>query len=261
MSIDEGSMDDRRNAIDLELLRSDHRALLLRYRETIGIIVRTYIRTGMFHPSEADDIIQQLSLELLEKMPRISEQFNGTSLVRTYLSSIIRHSCLNLYKKRQTSPPFVDIEATAMPAAPGDPDNRLALEQSLRMLDAILTQYHTDRPKLVVCLKIMYRIPLTREDVRTWWPACPEPDVDALVAFAQQMDRTLTDKQAFALIHPFMMRAEQRTSSHDSIRRWTDERITQIVQLLNGNPPASTHTKETLGLLLEEAAAPFLWRR
>jgi DNA-directed RNA polymerase specialized sigma24 family protein len=260
MFIDEARMDDRRNAIDIELLRSDPRSLLLRYRETIGIIVRTYVRSGMFHPSETDDVIQQISTELLEKLPRISQQFNGTSLVRTYLSSIIRHSCLNLHKKKHSGPPFVDIETTAAPAVQGDPDSRLAVEHSIRLLDAVLTQYHTDRPKLIVCLKTMYRIPLTREDVRTWWPACPESDVAALVSVSRGMERTLTDKQAFALIHPFMMRAERSTSSYDSIRRWTDERITQIVLLLNGNPPTSTHTKETLGLLFEECTAPFLPR-
>ncbi len=254
-------MDDHRNAVDLELLRSDHRALLVRYRETIGIIVRTFVRSGMFHPSEADDVIQQISTELLEKLPRISEQFNGTTLVRTYLSSIIRHSCLNMHKKRQSAPPFVDIEIAAPPIAPNNPDGRLALERSIHTLDVILTQYHAERPKLTVCLKTMYRIPLTREDVCTWWPACPEPDVAALVAATQEPDRNLTDKEAFALIHPWVTRAEQSTSSHDSIRRWTDERISQIILLLNGKPPTATHTKETLGLLFEEFTAPFLLRR
>lgn len=102
-------MDDRRNATDLDLLRSDPRGLLVRHQETIGIIVHTYVRSGMFHPADAEDVIQQVNAELLEKLPRIRAQFNGSTLVRTYLSSIIRHICLNLHKKRRSAPEFLAI--------------------------------------------------------------------------------------------------------------------------------------------------------
>jgi DNA-directed RNA polymerase specialized sigma24 family protein len=254
-------MDDRRNSTDRELLHSNPQGLLLRHQETIGIIVRTYVRTGMFRASEVDDIVQQINKELLEKLPRIQAQFNGTTLVRTYLSSIIRHACLDLHKKKRAEPVVLSSEDLRTPAAPEDADNDLAIEQSGRMLCAILAQFHTERPKLLLCLKTMYRIPLTRKDILEWWPGCPDSDLTAVIDALQPTDQKLTDKQVFALLHPFANKAEGKTSSADSIRRWTDERITVIIALLNGSPPTSTHTKETLGILLDAVSAPFLLRR
>lgn len=254
-------MDDSRNATDITLLRSDPGKLVLRYQETIGIIVRTYVRSGMFHPAETDDIIQQITTELYEKLPRIRAQFNGTALVRTYLSSIIRHACLNLHKKRRSEPAFVDLDEASLPSEAGDPDRKLALEHSIRVLRAILAQFHADRPKLMICLKTMYRIPLTATEIRTWWPDGPEADVQALLALSRSVESGRTDKEVFAAIHPFITKAERSTSSHDSIRRWTDERIKQIISLLNGTPPTASHTKETVGILMEDLEAPFLLRQ
>jgi DNA-directed RNA polymerase specialized sigma24 family protein len=254
-------MDDPRNSTDRELLRSDPRGLLLRHQETIGIIVRTYVRTGMFHASEIDDIIQQINKEILEKLPRIQAQFNGTTLVRTYLSSIIRHSCLNLNRKKKAGPVVLSFEDIHAPATSGDIDADLAVEQNLRLLRVIIAQFHTERPKLLLCLKTMYRIPLVRNDILEWWPGCPEADLTAMIAELRSTNKKLTDKQVFALLQPLVNKAEGNASSADSIRRWTDERITAIITLLNGSPPTSTHTKETLGILLDVFFAPFLLQR
>ena len=254
-------MDDHRDSTDIELLRSDPRALLLRHQETIGIIVRTYVRTGMFHPSEVDDIIQQINHDLLQKLPRIQAQFNGTTFVRTYLSSIIRHSCLDLNRKRQAQPVVLGLEEIRTPAVSADIDADLAIEQSIRMLRAIIAQFHTERPKLLLCLKTMYKIPLVRNDVLVWWPGCPEPELATLIRASQAVEKKLTDKQVFEVIRPFVNRAESNSSSADSIRRWTDERITSIIALLNGRPPTATFTKETLGILLDHFFAPFQLQR
>lgn len=252
------TMEDRRNSTDIELLRSDPQGLILRYQETIGIIVRTFVRTGMFHPSEIDDVIQQINQDLLEKFPRIRTQFNGTTLVRTYLSSIIRHTCLDLNRKKQAAPVMLSFEDIRAPAVPGDYDRNIAVEQSIRMLHAVLAQFHTERPRLLLCLKTMYRIPLEHKDILAWWPDCQETDVAALIEASRNVEKKLTDKQVFEILHPFMSRAESKDSSADSIRRWTDERITSIIILLNGSPPTAMHTKETLGTLLDMFFAPNL---
>ena len=251
------TMEDRRNSTDIELLRSDPQGLILRHQETIAIIVRTFVRTGMFHSSEIDDVIQQINHELLEKLPRIRTQFNGTTLVRTYLSSIIRHICLNLNRKRQATPAMLSLEDMHMPAVPGEHDRNIAVEQSMHMLRAILAQFHMERPRLLLCLKTMYRIPLERKDILDWWPDCREPDLAALIEASQEAERKLTDKQVFQVLHPFMSKAESKNSSADSIRRWTDERITSIISLMNGSPPTAMYTKETLGILLDVFFAPF----
>jgi hypothetical protein len=42
----------------------------------------------------------------------------------------------------------------------------------------------------------------------------------------------------------------------DSLRRRVDDKIGQIIQLLNGSPPNATYDWQTLGILLEYAVSP-----
>jgi hypothetical protein len=44
---------------------------------------------------------------------------------------------------------------------------------------------------------------------------------------------------------------EQRWVSADTLRKWTDHRIREILRLLNGNPPQAAFERKTLGELLE----------
>lgn len=37
----------------------------------------------------------------------------------------------------------------------------------------------------------------------------------------------------------------------DSLRRWSDRKINDIIQVLNGNPPKKSYTKESLKILIE----------
>ncbi len=254
-------MDDRRNSVDIDLLHSNPHALILSYQDTIRIIVKSYIGSGMFPPADLEDIVQHVNRELLERIARIRSQYNGTSLFRTYLSNIIRNSCLSLRKQRARQPSFVEIDESRLPPGPSDVDKDLLIEQDILTFRAIIEQFYSERFKLLLCLKIFYRIPIQRQDIITWWRACPENDMTVLITATRDHGKKITDIQAFELLKPLVNKAENTSSSAASIRRWTDERIRVILRLLNGSPPRSAHTRETLGILLEDMFAPFLLDR
>jgi len=254
-------MNDLRNSVDIDLLRTDPHKLILRYQETIGIIVKAYIRSGMFRAAEFEDIVQHVNKDLLEKLPRIRRQYNGMSLFRTYLSNIIRHSCLSLNAKRQSEPVILDLERSYISPDSEVPERQLLIEHDILVLRAIIEQFHTERFKLLLCLKLFYRIPITRSDLLQWWPECPGSEIDTLVSATATEDRKLTDQEAFALFQPLVNMADKTSSSADSIRRWADQRVLRILDLLNGSPPTSAHNRETLGILMEDFFAPFLLKR
>jgi hypothetical protein len=128
----------------------------------------------------------------------------------------------------------------------------------MRVFRAILEQFHSEKPKLLLCLKLMYRMPITRLDVVNWWPNCLENDINALLNYVREEEETLTHKDVFVLLQPLMNRAEMKNTSADSTRHWVDMQIQLILRLLNGSPPTSAHNRETLGILLEDYCAPFL---
>jgi DNA-directed RNA polymerase specialized sigma24 family protein len=253
---------DARNERDLRLLRTDPGRLVVEHRETIRMVVAAFVRSGMFRHDEFEEIVQSITEDLLRLLPRIIAQFNGSVLFRTYLSAILRNCCLEAHSRKQLDyvryPPPADFgEGPFDPSARADA--RVYIRLEVATLGAILAQYASKRPKLELLLKIRYRIPIKRADVLSWFPGCPEAVLENLLAALAPM-KELSDLELHTLLVPVMDKAEGREHTAEGIRRWTLLRVDEILGLLNGSPPVSAHTSETLGLLLQEKYFPFSGR-
>lgn len=248
-------MEDPRNAIDISLLRTDPHGLLLRHQETIRIIVKIYIDSGMFSHNDFEDLVQQVNVRLLEKMPVIQANFDGSCLFRTYLSQVIRNACLNLHDRDTRQPRFSHLEGAGI-ASREEPHSRLLIEHDARVLMAILDQFNTQRPKLLLCLKLYYRIPIGRNDVLDWWPHCPQNRIEYLLTTFGEFFGDIPESELYERIQPLFAEMERKSGPADSLRRWVDEKINQIIRLLNGSPPDASYDRKTLGILLEYAISP-----
>ena len=58
---------------------------------------------------------------------------------------------------------------------------KLSLKKRFERFRAILSLYYKHRPKLLLCLKLHYRIPLTPEDIDLWNPKCSSSDRNILL--------------------------------------------------------------------------------
>jgi len=254
-------MEDQSNVTDIELLRTDPQALILRHQQTIRIIVKRFIASDMFQASEFNDLVQHVNTRLLEKLPRIRAQYNGLSLFRTYISSIIRHECLDLYAARKSDPGVERLLTDPPNPESTHPDTQLLIEHDVKVFRAIIRQFHDEMPKLLLCLKIVYRIPVERQDLLAWWPGCLEPELTASVGAINEGQKLMPARDRFAVLRPIANKADNSNSTADSVRHWTDDRMRIILKLLNGSPPTSAHTPETLGILIEDYFTPFLLGR
>ena len=92
------------NDKDIELLRSDPHAVILKYQETVKIIVKKYILSGVFGSSDFEDILQEINMALLAKIPAMQSHYNGLSLFKTYFSVIVRNICMKEHAKINKEP-------------------------------------------------------------------------------------------------------------------------------------------------------------
>lgn len=245
------------NEKDIKMLQSDPRSLILRYQETIRIIVRKYISGGLFKPSEFDDIVQEINASLFDKIPAMQTHYNGISLFRTYLSVIVRNICLKEYGKlkRRTE---IDLETIAEIPKHDRVEERLALQREVSRFKTIIGFYRKHRPKLLLCLKVHYRIPLTTEDITAWYPQADHSDrVVLLEHFGRKFDK-MNDLEIYKILTPIMNRLEGKTNSPDALRKWTNSKIHEILELLNGTPRRASHTSESLKTLVDDFFSPFL---
>lgn len=248
------------NDSDVKLLQDNPHALLLKYQETIKIIVKKYIAGGMFKAPEYNDIVQEINVSLLAKIPAMQKQYNGKSLFKTYFSVIVRNICLKIHHRAKKDVDFLQEDLTDY-FVENTHERSSVIEHELRRFKSILSLYGAQRPKLLFCLKLYFRIPIIEEDVRLWYPKCIAADEIFLMKhFGQSYDR-LSDFDIYKLVTPVMNRNEKRTNSVDAMRKWTDSKVHEIIDLLNKRPKNTNHNVETLKILVDDFFSPFLLER
>ena len=242
---------------DFELFLADPHALLLKYQNMITTIVRLYVKGGMFTQDELADMVQTVNLALLERVGSIRQNYNHSTLLRTYISAIIRNICLRQW---QTNP---KRRALVRPLTDGDADqheqlDRHAIEQSKLLFAAVLKQFGRHGPKITICLKLRFRQPLTSSDMLAWWPRCRRAELKKFLGHFGGDFEKMTDLDMYSTATPFFNAAEQKVNTDDALRKWTAKRIEEILEILNKSMPGAAFNEETLRILFEDSISPFI---
>jgi hypothetical protein len=217
----------------------------------------------MFSVEEFDDTVQNVNEALFQKLQRIREQYNGSALVKTYVSAIIRNICLKLHEAKGREPRSTPLNEH-MEADPEEFDERSLhprfIEHARGLFRAILVQFdHKDQlPKLLLYLKLRYRLILSADDIQRWYPRCGRSDLDSLLESFGRPYEQMEDREVYRIFTPVANKAGGKLNSDDAIRKWTRTRIEEILELLNGSPATSSFDEESLGLLVEDYFSPFL---
>jgi hypothetical protein len=245
------------NEHDVALLHSDPDALIVKYQTLVAIIVRKYIRSGLFSRDEHDEVIQEINESLLYKVDIIRDQYNGSALLKTYVSSIIRHMCLKIHQEKERQGMLVPLRSD-MQADPRSLDDRYVVDHEVEKLRLILTLHHTQRPKLCLLLKLTFRIPVAEDELYGWFPRCDPLDVKNAIDMFGGEYGSVSDREIYHVMTPVLNRLEGKSNTEDALRKWTDYRIQEILEAMNGKPPTASHTRESLKILVEEFFSPFL---
>ena len=248
------------NERDVDLLQKDPHALLIAYQETIKIIVKKYIEQGMFRPSDFEDIVQEINAGLLRKIPSIQVHYSGISLFRTYFSVIVRNMCLQMRRTQRR-----ELEAAEEKGddthGQNEIENMYLIEDLRRRFKEVLNLYGKHTGKLMLCLKIYHRVPIRSQDIMDWLPRLSVLDRDMLLDRFGGGYEEMSDSEVYGILCPIMNREENKSNSVDALRKWTDSKIGEIIDVLNGEPKRSSHTKETLKILVDDYFSPFLGER
>jgi RNA polymerase sigma factor (sigma-70 family) len=248
------------NEQDVELLRTNPKQLIVKYHKMVEIVVKKYISTGMFEATEFDDIVQSVMESLLSKLPAMQRQYNATSLFKTYLAGIIRNICLKLYHKNTRRVKSVELDGSVQ-SEPDDLTDRHLIDHVVSRFRVVVGLYHSQRPKLLLCLKLYFRLPVVAQDIRLPYPLCTPADLESLLRSFDGKYETMNEYEIYEIVTPIMNKYERKSNSADALRKWTHSKIQEIIRILNGDPPRFNFDKETLRILVEDHFVPFLNRR
>ncbi len=249
-------MSDAENDKDLRLLNEDPNGLVLRHQKTIQIVAKQLIARGFFPADDLEDIVQSVTVALLEKMPVLRRQHTGQALFRTYISVVIRNECLRLRRGRILVPPGSLSLVEETPSSDPAPDLQHALRHDVDRLDLILRMFHRQRPRVIVSLKLYSRMLLTDSDIEACFPNCDASSQGALRGMFGTNYDNWTAKRIYEEITPFFNASEGRHNTPDALRHWIDDKVEEIIELLNRPPAGTAYDKETFVSLLEHFFSP-----
>jgi len=239
-----------RNKKDIKLLHENPQGLILKYQSLIEFIVETYIIHGFFNRYDRDDIIQSINESLLRKIPKLQEQYNNTTRVKTYFSVIIRNNCKEILRKAKIE--IVDVKNIEnMQYAVNEPEHKLVFTQEFDRLEKIFMMFYRQRFKMELCFKLLYNIPVKFKDFKNY---SIDFDKSSYLKIVKDINpgTEIRKRKIYRILLPYFNKVENKDNSEDALRKWLRFKTNEIIRLLNGDPPVSSYDEESLQILLEK---------
>ncbi len=240
------------NDREIELLKSNPNALIVEYQDIITIIVNKFVSTGGIPLSDKNEFIQIVNERLLLSSEIISKQYKGISLLKTYFSTIIRNICLEEINKRKRHI-FSELETSNHISLSEDnnAEKEFYLNDEFDRLSKILVMFNTKMFKLILCLKVIYRLPIVVDDLKNYCSKLKVNEINKLIEAVDPV-KIIPEFELFQILAPYINRCDENINQADTLRRWTKRKIDEIIETINGNPPRANYDKETIQILFEK---------
>jgi hypothetical protein len=208
--------------------------IILIYRRLISRYI--YSKHMIFH--EREDILQEVITRLLSnKMGKIQElydfKFKKNPSFTSYFMVTVRNIYIDIIregKNKMLSTVNLDDIRQPLPETNLEfTSNKLFIEEELTKLYFIFRMYYKSQPKIELCLKIKFRIPMTPDDILKYFPHCSADDINQL----SQDFRFKKDKRVFESIIGIFNRNEGKQNKSDTLRKWITVKIDEIILHLN----------------------------
>jgi hypothetical protein len=235
------------------------RNLLNEHPQTIVLLYRRCIEKFIYYKhgkvDEREDILQEVITRLMEdKIYKIRARYDFNlkklSTFTSYLMVTIRNIYIDIIRERNIRPLTAGELQPVDKLFNGDDSermmNKLLIEEELLKLHTIMKLYYRSRPKLELCLKLKFRIPLGKEDTDRCFPKCSAVEAETLT----QDFKLVKDKTMFEKIIGIFNTHEDKQSKSDTVRKWIFLKIDEIISHLNRTHGAGVYNRKNVGELV-----------
>ncbi len=238
------------NDTDIRFLRDDPGKLLVRYQPVIRIIVKNLAYQGYLPKRDVNDLMQDVNRKLLERLPRIRDQYNYKSKFKTYFSVVVRNLCLEEFRKvRIVAEPQAEVyEQTSQESA----TDQLTIRQEYERLQRAFRLFGHERNALWITLRCFADLEVVAGDFLDFDLDPGEEKRNELATQVNDANQLQKREKMDALSSAFNQ-LERKPRTPDALRKWTSSRLDELLVLMNGKPPRSAYTIEILYILMEKA--------
>ncbi len=242
--------------IDKILIKDDIASLIQKYQHKVSFYCEHYIRKGLFTKEERSDVIQTINEQLWLKANKIKYQYNEQATVSTYLGTIIKNICLEIYRKNKKNVPLESVENDqildySILTKKGVSLNQLVIQEEVNRLHLILkAQTQAIRDKIQFYFKLCCRIPLLEQDVLRYFKSCPEIYLIKMMRDFGGDYQLMPDKELYAKINYYESVLFDKSRTSDSIKKWLKYRAEQLIAQMNKQSNKANYDLESFKILL-----------
>lgn len=237
--------------LDVKSLLRDHPQILV---NVYTPLIQRFLRQKIADPETQRDVYQEVVVRLLQKKlagiyRHYRFDFDKKRLFSSYFMVTVRNIYIDIVREKSMLPnkeiSLEDVRESGL-VEDSPPIGRLIVEEELLKLNAILKMFYRSTAKIELCLKLKYRIRLNRREVLRSYPQCSEEEIESLSANYQQW----RDHAVFKEIVPIFNRWEGKTNQGDTLRKWLDLKIEEIIGQLNRTHDRRVYNSKNFGDLL-----------
>ncbi|MGB0931766.1 MAG: hypothetical protein ACPGVB_13375 [Chitinophagales bacterium] len=212
---------------DVYLLENHSPHLAVKYYAMITSRVHSYVNTQNLKESDSEDVIQTVQEKLVMKVQGGQlANFQGNSLVRTFLFRVIENLIRDVLKSLRTKKAKIGSAGTELKAHHAVENSvfqslagKIDLEQQVKILEYLLRLYkEKDRNKFELSTKVNYQIILGDKDLKVL-PLSDNYKVELLVVFGKEYTH-FSAQELWGNLIVFTNQMEGKNNSSEALWKW-----------------------------------------
>ncbi|NCA79359.1 MAG: sigma-70 family RNA polymerase sigma factor [Sphingobacteriia bacterium] len=238
---------------DIHLLHHDFNSLVLKYSPLVKKVIFDLCEHIDDENLKIRDVEQQVLENLLKKKDKIRQLFDGEGLFSNYFWAVIKNESKNLIKAAMKhSGRFVNPEYEFFRMLQNDEvTGTLVIYDAMQLFEDVLKLYFSTTAKLIVCLKIVLKLPVLAFELEALFVASKQKPI-VLAEHLPNME-SIHNKgilEGFERYQKLLNIADQSETDSASYWRWTNLQIKKMISLIN-QKHTMTFDRETFSTLAE----------
>jgi len=223
-----------------------------------GPMIKAFVQAVHRSKQDHEEVVQDIMAEMLvSKIRSIRKNYEFTyrkgGTFTAYFMAVVRNVYHDRMRTNRNDPLRMldpdDDHPDSLPL-PGDHDRdwmgRVVVVEECERFDRILSLFYRLRPRLDLCLKLKFRVPVRQEDVLRCFARCRPRDIEILT----DDYREVNDQMMYDAVVTVFNRYEPVKNLGDSLRKWVNTKSNEIIAHLNTAHGRAVYNDELLEYLV-----------
>lgn len=244
---------------DKALMADDFNRLMLKYRPLGEQIMDELLNLYTTLRPVEEDLIQQLTTNMLAKKKKIITGYIPGKLFRNYIWSAFSNESKNLLTaelRHRNRTIALEDDFAKMLYEENRHLNSLLIADALHIFHAQVLSYLRSRLKLVVCLKILHDLPLSENDFNQLAENTERGDRNGIKKILMNQNGLREKRQRFEAVSGLLNSRGGGNADPDSYWRWGNLQVNRMIAYLN-DKHLMHFNRESFGVLLERYFSDF----